>query len=48
LKPIANSKYKEMNLLEDGGISKSLFTNVAIIPKRKNRRVGFERLVSRI
>ncbi len=41
LNPIAKSKYNDINLLDDLGISKSLFTMAAIIPNKKNKSVGF-------
>jgi hypothetical protein len=46
LNPIENNKYREMNLLEEAGISKSLFTKVAKIPNRKNKSVGLLRLLN--
>ena len=44
LKPIENKRYKEINALEAGGISKSLLTYFAIIPRIKKSKVGFVRL----
>jgi hypothetical protein len=43
LNPIAKSRYKEMNLDEEGGISRSLFNKAAIIPNKKNNRAGLVR-----
>ena len=45
---MANSRYNEMNLLEDWGISRSLLMLVAIMPRIKNSRVGLVRLEMRI
>jgi hypothetical protein len=44
LKPIENNKYIEINLKEEDGISRSLLIVVAMIPRIKNRSVGFVRL----
>lgn len=44
LKPIANKRYKEINLEEFGGISKSLFTSTANTPNTKNKSAGLVRL----
>lgn len=44
LKPIENNKYKEINLEELGGISKSLLNLVAMIPNRKNSNAGLVKL----
>jgi hypothetical protein len=43
---MANNKYKAMNLDEFAGISKSLFTATAMIPKMKNSRAGLVRFSS--
>ena len=43
LNPIANKRYKEMNLEEFGGISKSLFKYTAMMPNTKNNNAGFVR-----
>ena len=40
LKPIAKSKYKEINFDELGGIAKSLFKYTATIPNTKKSRAG--------
>ena len=45
LNPIENNKYNEINLLLEAGISKSLFSLVAITPNKKNRRVGLLKLL---
>jgi hypothetical protein len=45
LKPIENSKYREINFAELAGISKSLFKRTAMMPKRKNKKAGLVRLL---
>jgi len=37
------SKYSEINILDDAGISKSLFTMTAKTPKAKKSKVGLVR-----
>ena len=46
--PIANKRYKEINLEELAGNAKSLFSTTARIPRMKNRNVGFEKLFSKM
>jgi hypothetical protein len=41
---MANSRYKEMNLPVEAGISRSLFSRVATMPNTKNSRVGLVKL----
>ena len=41
LKPMAKSRYMEMNFDILAGISKSLFTYTAMIPRTKNNNAGF-------
>jgi len=43
LKPMENNKYREINLLDDAGISRSLFIMTARTPSTKNNRVGLVR-----
>jgi len=45
---MAKSKYKEINLLELCGISKSLFTITAMIPSKKNNNVGLVKFENNI
>ena len=40
LNPIENNKYNEINFDELSGISKSLFTETAMIPSTKNNKAG--------
>jgi hypothetical protein len=44
LNPIENKRYKEINLEELAGISKSLFSLTAIMPRKKNSSAGLVRL----
>jgi len=44
LNPIDKSKYSDINLEELGGISKSLLSCTASMPRKKNRRAGFVKL----
>ena len=44
LKPIENKRYSEMNFEVLSGISKSLLSLVAMIPRRKNNKAGLVRL----
>jgi hypothetical protein len=44
LKPMENRRYREINLDELAGISKSLFNLTAIIPRIKNKNAGLVRL----
>ena len=48
LKPMANKRYRDMNLLEECGISRSLFTLAAMIPNTKKSNVGLVMLDTRI
>ncbi len=48
LKPMANSRYSDKNLLVLSGITRSLFTTAAIIPSRKKRRTGLVRLATSV
>ena len=41
LNPMEKRRYNEINLEELGGISKSLFSLTANIPKIKNKKAGF-------
>jgi hypothetical protein len=44
LNPMEKRRYKEINLEELGGISRSLFSWTAKIPRKKNNRAGLVRL----
>jgi hypothetical protein len=48
LNPMEKSRYSDINLLEDSGISKSLLTMVANMPSKKNNKVGLVRLETSI
>lgn len=48
LKPIAKSKYNEINFEEESGIFKSLLNSVAMIPSTKNNNTGFLKLLIKI
>ena len=48
LNPIENNKYRLMNFAVEAGISKSLLIRTAMIPSKKNSKVGFVRFEIRI